>query len=131
MRHVVYILLFCLFMGCLAYFSSPTQNALAAPQVIKMQNIASLSEKQTYDQHANEERIGVMKLQLDKFSHPSEDWLEKAVRSNFLRNAHTSEGSSQQMFDFPWSSLKTFDISSLWKQQRNKQKKKDVYDYGE
>jgi hypothetical protein len=131
MRHMVYVFLFCLFMGYLACFSSFTQNALAAPQVLKMHTAVSLSEKQAYAQHDNKERIGVMEKQLDKTSYSSEERVGKGFQNNLLRNAYTSEGFSQRAFNFPWPSLKALDISSLWKQQRDTQKKKDVYDYGE
>lgn len=131
MRRTVYILLFCLFMGYLACFSSFTQNVLAAPRVIKMNNVISSSEMQAYDQYAHKERIGVLQQQLDKASHLSENRVEKASQSNFLRNTHASDASSQQKFGFPWPFIKAFDISSLWKQQREKQKKNDMYDLGE
>ena len=131
MRHTVYVFFFCLFMGYLACFSSFTQNALAAPQVIKMHNAISLPEKQTYDQHANREYSRVMKNQQDKASHSSQNQGEKGFQSILLRNTSTSEAFSDHAFDFPWPSIKALDISSLWKQQRDKQKRKDVYDYGE
>jgi hypothetical protein len=131
MRRTVYILLFGLFMGYFVCFSSFTQNALAAPQVIKIHNAVSSSEKPTYDQHDTEKRIGVMENKLDKASHSSENRVGKVFRSTLLRNTSTSEAFSQHAFDFPWPSLKALDISSLWKQQRDKQKRKDVYDYGE
>ena len=131
MRRMVYVFLFCLFMGYLACFSSFTQNALAAPQAIKMHTAASLSGKQAYAQHANKEHIEVMKKQLDKTSHLSEKRVGNGFQNNLLRNAYTPDAFSQHAFNFPWPSLKAFDISSLWKQQRDKQKRKDVYDYGE
>jgi hypothetical protein len=129
MRRTIYVFLFCLFMGYLTCFSSFTQNALAAPQVSKMHNAVSSSEKQAYDQH--EERLGVIENQLDKTFHSSEKQVGKGFQNNLLRNAHTSEAFSQHAFNFPWPSLKMLDISSLWKQQHDKQKRKDVYDYGE
>ena len=132
MRRTVYILLFCLFMGYLACFSNLTENALAAPQVIKIHYVVSSSEKQTYDQYANKERISMMKQHLYRVSHSSKDWVGRASQSNFLQSAHASEASSQARYGFPsWSALKAFDISSLWKQQRDTQKKKDIYDFGE
>ena len=131
MRHTVYIFLFCLFMGYLACFSSFTQNALAAPQVIKMHNALSSSEKQTYDQYDNKEHSGVMERHLDKTSQLSEKQVGKGFRSELLWNASASKAFSQYAFNFPWPTLKSLDISSLWKQQRDTQKKKDVYDYGE
>lgn len=131
MRRTVYILLFCLFMGYLACFSSFTHNVLAAPQVIKMNNVISSSEMQVHNQYAHKERIGVLKQQLDKTSHLSDNRVRKASQSNFLCNAHASDASSQQKFGFPWPFIRPFDISSLWKQQRDKQKKNDRYDLGE
>jgi len=118
-------------MGYLACFSSFTQNALAAPRVINIHNAALLSEKQTYDQHENEHSTAMMEQRLDKNVYSSENQVGKALQSTLLQNAHASEVSSRQEFSFPWPSLKALDISSLWKQQRDKQKKKDVYDYGE
>ena len=131
MRRTVYILLFCLFMGYLACFSNLTQTALAAPRVLKIHYAILSSEIQTYDHHAYKERIFVMKHQLDTTFYLSENGVGKASQSNFLRNAYASGASSQHKFGFPWPLIKAFDISSLWKQQRDKQKKKDVYDYGE
>ena len=131
MRRTIYILLFCLFMGYLACFSNLTQNAFAAPQVIKIHTVVSSSEKPAYDLHENKHYTAMMKQQFDKNVLPSEDRVGKALQSTFLQNTHASEASSQQRFSFPWPSLKALDISSLWKQQRDKQKKKDVYDYGE
>ena len=131
MRRTVYVFLFCLFMGYLACFSSFTQNALAAPQVIKIHNAVSSAFQTTYDQHDTKEHIGVMGNQLDKISHSSENRVGKVFRSTLLRNTSTSEASSQHAFNLPWPIIKVLDISSLWKQQRDKQKRKDVYDYGE
>jgi hypothetical protein len=131
MRHMVYVFLFCLFMGYLACFSSFTQNALAAPRVIKIHNAISSPEKPAYDQHDNKEHIAMMEHQLDKTSHSSAHRVGKGFQSKLLWKAAEAEAFSQHAFNFPWPSLKALDISSLWKQQRDKQKRKDVYDYGE
>jgi hypothetical protein len=131
MRRTIYVLLFWLFMGYMACLSSFTQNALAAPHVINVHNAVTSSEKTAFNQYAHEEYAAMMELQLDKNVHPSEDRVGKAFQSNFLQNVRASEASSHHSFNFPWPSLKALDISSLWKQQHDKQKKKDVYDYGE
>lgn len=129
MRRIIYVLLCGLFMG--VCFSCLTQHAFAAPRVINGHTTVSSPEKQMYNQYENNEYAAWMELQLNKHAHSSNNRVGKSFQSNFLRNTHTSEAASQHSFGFPWPSIKALDISSLWKQQHDKQKKKDVYDYGE
>jgi hypothetical protein len=131
MRRTMYVCILCLFMGYFACFSDSIQNALAAPQVSKMYNALSSPEKQAYSQHDNKEHRRLMEKYLDKPSQSSAQQGGKGFRSELLWKVSASEASSQQAFNFPWPILKAFDISSLWKQQRDKQKRKDVYDDGE
>ncbi|MBA2395413.1 MAG: hypothetical protein H0V70_22010 [Ktedonobacteraceae bacterium] len=129
MRRTIYVLLCGLFLGIC--FSCLTQHAFAAPRIINGYTTASSPEKQVYNQYENTKYAALTELQLNKHVYSSTDRVGKSFQSNFLWNTHASEAASQHSFGFPWPSIKALDISSLWKQQHDKQKKKDVYDYGE
>lgn len=131
MRRTFYTLLFCLFMGYYTFFGYIAQNAFAAPQVIGRHGIVYAPGKQAYEQDENVEHLGVMKKWLDKVDYSSANRVGKDFQSNVVRNVHAAEYRAQSSFMIPWLPIKLLDLSSLWKQQRDQQKKKDVYNFGE
>lgn len=131
MRRTFYILLFCLSMGYSAFFGYTAQNAFAAPKVIGRHVIVYAPGKQAYEQSKNIEHFGDMKKWLDKVDYSSANRVGKDFQSYVVRNVHAAQYRAQSSFMIPWLPIKLLDLSSLWKQQRDQQKKKDMYNFGE
>ena len=116
MRRAFYISVSGLFLGVFAYFVGIVpQQVFAASQRTSGHVAVTVPAQQAHDQTTTGMHIRVIDRLPDKTHRKSEEHGGKSF---------------QHSLTIPWPLIKTIDLSYLWKQQRDNQKK-DIYDYGQ